>query len=255
MSSVTMLYAFLLYAAFAVLLIGVVRKIIIYARTPQPLKIPTTPAPVTKAGVAWRIAKEVTVFESLFKASKWTWLFGWMFHLSLLLAFFRHLRYALSPESFLWPIINLEIVQSFGKYAGFAMVVGLLGLIGRRIFVDRVRYITSPSDHFMLLLIIGIAVTGLLMSFVERIDVIMLKSFLLSLVYFDWNNIQAMPTDTILMIHLGLVITLMFIFPISKLLHAPGIFFSPTRNQVDNPREQRHVQGWTADDSATSKPV
>jgi len=83
----------------------------------------------------------------------------------------------------------------------------------------------------------------------------MLKSFLLSLIYFDWNNIQAMPTDTILMTHLGLVITLMFIFPISKLLHAPGIFFSPTRNQVDNPREQRHVQGWTADDSATSKPV
>ena len=255
MSSVTMLYAFLLYAASAVLLIGVLRKIIIYARTPQPLKIPTTPAPVTKAGVAWRIAKEVTVFESLFKSSKWTWIFGWMFHLSLLLAFFRHLRYALSPESFLWPIINLEIVQSFGKYAGFAMVVGLLGLIGRRIFVDRVRYITSPSDHLMLLLIIGIAISGLLMTFVERIDVIMLKSFLLSLIYFDWNNIQAMPTDTILMIHLGLVITLMFIFPISKLLHAPGIFFSPTRNQVDNPREQRHVQGWTADDSATSKPV
>ncbi len=255
MSSVTMLYAVLLYVAFAVLLIGVVRKIVIYARTPQPLKIPTTPAPVTKAGVAWRIAKEVTVFESLFKSSKWTWIFGWMFHLSLLLAFFRHLRYALSPESFIWPIINLELVQALGKYAGFAMVVGLLGLIGRRIFVDRVRYITSPSDHLMLLLIIGIATTGLLMTFVERIDVIMLKSFLLSLVYFDWNNIQAMPTDTILMIHLGLVITLMFIFPISKLLHAPGVFFSPTRNQVDNPREHRHIQGWTADDSATSKPV
>ena len=255
MSSVTMLYAVLLYVAFAVLLIGVARKIVIYARTPQPLKIPTTPAPVTKAGVAWRIAKEVTVFESLFKSSKWTWIFGWMFHLSLLLAFFRHLRYALSPESFIWPIINLELVQALGKYAGFAMVVGLLGLIGRRIFVDRVRYITSPSDHLMLLLIIGIATTGLLMTFVERIDVIMLKSFLLSLVYFDWNNIQAMPTDTILMIHLGLVITLMFIFPISKLLHAPGVFFSPTRNQVDNPREHRHIQGWTADDSATSKPV
>jgi len=36
----------------------------------------------------------------------------------------------------------------------------------------------------------------------------------------------------------------MIIFPISKLLHAPGIFFSPTRNQVDNPREKRHVSGW-----------
>lgn len=255
MSSVTMLYAFLFYAASAVLLIGVVRKISIYARTPQPLKIPTTPAPITKVGVAWRLAKEVTVFESLFKSNKWTWAFGFIFHIALLLAFFRHLRYALSPESVLWPIIHLEIVQAFGKYAGFAMVVGLAGLFGRRLFVDRVRYISSPSDYAMLLLIIGIAITGLLMSFVAHTDIVMLKAFLLSLIYFDWGNIQALPTDNILLIHLGLVIFLMFIFPISKLLHAPGVFFSPTRNQADNPREQRHVQGWTADDSATSKPV
>ena len=36
----------------------------------------------------------------------------------------------------------------------------------------------------------------------------------------------------------------MIVFPISKLLHAPGVFFSPTRNQVDNPREKRHVAPW-----------
>jgi len=33
----------------------------------------------------------------------------------------------------------------------------------------------------------------------------------------------------------------MIIFPFSKLLHAPGVFFSPGRNQVDNAREKRHV--------------
>jgi hypothetical protein len=38
----------------------------------------------------------------------------------------------------------------------------------------------------------------------------------------------------------------MIVFPVSKLLHAPGVFFSPTRNQVDNPREKRHVAGWSA---------
>jgi hypothetical protein len=37
---------------------------------------------------------------------------------------------------------------------------------------------------------------------------------------------------------------LMVVFPFSKLLHAPGIFFSPSRNQVDNPREKRHLAGW-----------
>ncbi len=52
--------------------------------------------------------------------------------------------------------------------------------------------------------------------------------------YFDW---QPLPADPLLLVHLALVATLMIIFPFSKLLHAPGVFFSPTRNQVDNPRE------------------
>ena len=47
-------------------------------------------------------------------------------------------------------------------------------------------------------------------------------------------------------VHLGLVLILMFIFPFSKLLHAPGVFFSPSRNQVDNPREKRHIAPWAA---------
>ena len=46
----------------------------------------------------------------------------------------------------------------------------------------------------------------------------------------------------------------MIIFPISKLLHAPGVFFSPTRNQIDNPREKRHISAWgQAIDDAEAK--
>ena len=68
MSAVTVIYALLFYIATAILVIGVARKIFIYARTPQPLKIPTTPAPTTRLGVAARMVREVTVFESLFKS-------------------------------------------------------------------------------------------------------------------------------------------------------------------------------------------
>lgn len=243
MSALSVTYALLFYLATVLLVIGLTRKIVQYAKTPAPLKIPTTPAPVTKSGVVVRMASEVVLFSSLFKSSKWTWLFGWMFHLSLLLALFRHLRYVISPESFLWPLVNLEIVQSFGKYAGFAMLIGLLGLFGRRIFVDRVRYISSPSDYLMLILLFAIGGSGMLMSFVSHTDIVHLKEFMLGLIYFDWHPL---PTDLLLLTHLALVILLMIIFPVSKLLHAPGVFFSPTRNQVDNPREVRHVAPWAA---------
>jgi nitrate reductase gamma subunit len=48
-------------------------------------------------------------------------------------------------------------------------------------------------------------------------------------------------------VHLTLVALLMIIFPFSKLLHAPGVFFSPTRNQADDPREKRHLAPWAAE--------
>lgn len=237
--SLSVVFATLFYIATLVLVVGVIRKIAIYARTPQPLKIPTTPAPLTTPGVAWRITKEVTVFASLFKANKWIWLFGWLFHVALFLVLARHLRYFTEP---VWWWVNL--IQPFGKYAGFAMIIGLAALWARRILVDRVRYISSPSDHLMLLLLIGIGMSGLAMKYISHTDIISLKTFTLGLMYFD---IQPLPSNPFLIAHLSLVLVLMFVFPISKLLHAPGLFFSPTRTQTDNVREVRHVSGWTAE--------
>ncbi len=238
MSALTIVYALLFYAATAVLVLGLALKIRSYLRTPAPLKIPTTPAPTTQGGVALRLAREVVLFESLFKSSKWTWIFGWMFHAALLLVLLRHLRYFQEP---VWtPVLW---VQFFGTYAGFAMVAGLAGLWARRFLVDRVRYISTPSDHLHLALLLAIGLSGLTMRFVAHTDIVALKAFMLGLMRFDW---QPLPGDPLLLLHLTLVALLMFVFPISKLLHAPGLFFSPSRNQVDNPREARHVAAWAA---------
>jgi len=246
MSALSILYVILFYVAMITLVAGITNKMLQYKRVPAPLKIAVTPAPLTKSGVVYRFFTEVVLFNSLFRATKWTWIFGFMFHASLLLAFFRHLRYVISPDSIFWPLVNNMVVQSFGHYAGFAMLVGLTGLLGRRIFVDRVRYISSPSDYLMLLLIMGIAGTGLAMMYVEsaRTDIVQLKAFIMGLFFFDW---QELPGDLILLAHLTMVLFLAMIFPISKLLHAPGLFMAPTRYQIDNPREKRHLSPWGAE--------
>jgi len=239
MSMLTLGYSVLFYFAAFVLFAGLAYRIYTYANTPSPLKIVVTPAPTTKAGVVYRMWREVVLFESLFRSSKWTWVFGWAFHFGMLLVLLRHLRYVLET-----PWTWVDMIQPFGIYAGFLMLLGLLGLWARRILVDRVRYISSPSDHLMLAMLVGITVTGLLMKFVSGTDVIAVKNFMLGLIYFD---IQPMPEDLILLTHLGLVALLMIVFPYSKLLHAPGVFFSPTRVQVDDPRETRHVTPWAKD--------
>ncbi len=232
------IFAALFYLAAAVLVAGVGVRIYGYARTPAPLKIPTTPAPTTRTGAALRVGREVVLFESLFKASLLTWLFGWTFHVALAAVLVRHLRYFLQPVP-AW----VALVQPIALYTGLAMALALVALWARRVLVDRVRYISTPSDHLMLALLLAIALSGLAMKTLAHTDIVAVKSYFLGLLSFE---LRPLPADPLLAVHLALVATLAIVFPFSKLLHAPGIFFSPTRNQADNPREVRHLAPWAA---------
>ena len=239
MSTLTVIYALLFYAATIILIAGLAGRIYRYAHTPAPLKIPTTPAPTSVPGVVLRMLGELVVFTSLFKASKPTWIFGWSFHFALLVVLLGHLRYVIEP---VWGWVVMA--QQLGVYAGSVMLAGLAGLWLRRLLIDRVRYISAPSDHLMLALLAAIAVTGLLMRTLSHTDIVAVKAFVLGLVVFDWH---ALPGDGLLVAHLALVALLMMVFPFSKLLHAPAVFFSPTRVQVDDPREKRHLAPWAAE--------
>ena len=238
MTFISVIFALAFYAATLILVGGLGFKIWQFWRTPAPLKIPVTPAPVTRLGVGVRIIKEVALFASLFKSNKWTWMFGVLFHAALLVVVLRHLRYFTEP---VW--LPIALIQPFGVYAGFAMLAGLALLFARRLLVPRVRYITGFSDYLMLVLLFFIGFSGPLMKFVSRPPVIPAKGFFLGLLRLDW---QTLPTDFPLMVHLTLVLTLMVVFPFSKLLHAPGLFFAPSRTQVDNAREKRHLVPWVA---------
>ncbi|MEW8014216.1 MAG: respiratory nitrate reductase subunit gamma [Candidatus Sedimenticola endophacoides] len=229
-------YALLFIVATLVMVVGLALKIKQYANTPAPLKIPTTPAPTTEAGVVMRLFREVVFFESLFKSTKWTWVFSWMFHMALFVVLLRHIRYFIDD---VW--LPIVLIQPFGKYAGFVMVIGLAGLFARRILVDRVRYISAPSDYLWLVVLLFIGFSGLMMSFVSHTDVTMVKQYFTGVWTFSGGEL---PMDFPLMVHLLLVALLMILFPFSKLLHVPGLFFSPGRNQVENPREKRHLAPW-----------
>ena len=238
MTASSLLFAALFYAATAVLVGGLAVRIAGYARTPAPLKIPSTPAPVSRGGVALRLLREVTLFESLFRSGLWLWGLAWLFHAGLALVLVRHLRYFTDP---VWSWV--VVLGPLGTAGALAMLAGLAGLWVRRLRVARVRAISLPSDHLMLALLVGIGLTGLAMKFVVRTDVPAVKAFFRGLMTFAW---QPLPADPLLWTHLALVAALMIVFPFSKLLHAPGVFFSPTRNQADDPREARHVAPWAA---------
>jgi len=208
-------------------------KTLQWLRTPSALRIPITPAPRTRLAVIGRLSLELFAFRSLARANLITWLASLAFHYGLLIVLIMHLR-------FVFPNLPLSLIP-FIRWSGWAaafMLAGLLVLLLRRCLVDRLRYISSPSDYLHVLLLMGIACSGLLLKRVWPTDLFAVGEFLRGALLLDW---QALPDNTALMLHLGLALLLIIIFPISKLLHGIGIVFSPTLNQRDSARQSRRT--------------
>jgi nitrate reductase gamma subunit len=267
--------------AFAVFLGGIIFRVVHWARSPVPFRVPTTTgqekslpwirnneleAPSGLAGVIGRMALEVLFFRSLFRntrvellpekqkvsylADKTLWAAAMVFHWAMLIIILRHFRFFIEPVP-AW----VSALQDFDGFfqiglpvyyvTTFLMVGGLLFLLARR-FVDRkVRYISLPTDYFALYVLLGIALTGILMRHVEKVDVVQVKAAIAG-----WASFQPVaPVGVGLwyFAHVVLVSVLLVYFPFSKLLHAPGVFLSPTRNLANSNRTRRHINPWNPD--------
>jgi len=272
----TLLGVALPYAAFALLVVGIIIRIVKWGKSPVPFSIPTTCGqqqslpwikqnkienPSTTWGVIGRMALEILFFRSLFRntkterrgerlafgSSQWLWLGALVFHWSMLIIVIRHLRYIIDPV----PVVvqGIEALDGFLQIGvpvlyltDLFIVAGLTYLFLRRIAISQVRYISQAVDYFPLFLLLGIAGSGILMRYGFRVDILSVKEFTMSLVNFT-PQISA-EIGSIFYIHLFLVCSLAVYFPWSKLMHAGGIFMSPTRNLASNSRMIRHINPW-----------
>ena len=265
------------YAAVAVFILGFVYRIVKWAKSPVPFRIPTTCGqekslpwikqnkldnPSGTSGVVGRMALEVLFFRSLFRNTKtelkdgpklaygssgWLWLAAIAFHWSFLIILIRHFRLFSQPVPYL--INLLENVDGFLQIGiptlyitDILLLVAVLYLFIRRIAIPQVRYISLVSDYFPLFLIFGIGLTGVLMRYFYRVNVIGVKELVMGLITLK----PAVPADigSLFFIHLFLISTLFAYFPFSKLMHMGGIFLSPTRNLANNNRMVRHINPW-----------
>ena len=267
------------YLAMGLFIVGFCYRVIQWAKSPVPFKIPTTcgqgyslpwikrdrlEAPVNAPEVAARMFLEIFFFRSLwrntkadalagpkltYESSKWLWLFGILFHYSFLVIIIRHMRLFLDPIPSLVKGVEfadgiLQIGAPSMYLTDATILLGLALLFGRRLFNRQVRYVSLANDFFPLFLIFFIALTGILMRFFLRdgIDIIAIKRLAVGLVTFHPAIISDL--GSIFYIHLFLVSCLLAYFPFSKLMHMGGVFLSPTRNMANDTRMRRHVNPW-----------
>ena len=265
------------YLAFAIFLGGFIYRVVNWAKSPVPFRIPTTSGqeksldwikqdkfdcPATSGQVVIRMLLEVFAFRSLFKntkaeihdgpklvygSSKWLWLFGIAFHYCFLLIVVRHLRLFLNPvPGFIGTLEFFDGIFQMGVpvlYQTDLIFVGAVTfLFLRRVIIPQVKYISFAADYFPLFLIFAIAATGILMRYFFRVDIVSIKQLTVGLATFS----PAISGDigSIFYIHVFLVSVLLAYFPFSKLMHLGGVFLSPTRNMANNNRMVRHVNPW-----------
>ena len=268
------------YVAFILFVGGFIYRIVKWGRSPVPFRIPTTIGqqkslpwikqnkienPTSVLGVIVRMALEVLFFRSLFRntkteltqgpkgpilaygSAKWLWLGSLFFHWSMLIILTRHLRYFLEPIPLFVQIfesvdgiLQIGLPPIYLTDAFFLIAVTYLFL--RRIVVPQLKYISLAADYFPLFMLMSIGATGVLMRYFYKVDLVAVKELALGLTTF--HPVLPLGIGVLFFIHIFLVSVLFAYFPLSKLMHAGGVFLSPTRNMISNNRMVRHINPW-----------
>ncbi|HUU03419.1 MAG TPA: sulfate reduction electron transfer complex DsrMKJOP subunit DsrM [Myxococcota bacterium] len=265
------------YVALVLFLGGLIWRVVNWARSPVPFRIPTTCGqekslpwirqnkfdnPYTTWQVIGRMLLEILFFRSLFRntrmavkegervvygPTKWLWLGGLAFHYSFLVIILRHLRFFTQPVPY--PVNLLSNLDGFFQvgvpvfYITSFVLLGALGyLLLRRLYIPQVRYISLVNDYFPLFLLLGIGTCGFLLRYMVKTDIVGIKQLSLGLVSFH----PQVPDGIhyLFYMHLFLICVLFAYFPFSKLTHMAGVFMSPTRNLANNNRARRHINPW-----------
>jgi len=267
--------------AFVIFVVGFVAKIIGWAKSPVPFRIPTTGGqqqtldwipqnkwdnPSTGPQTAMRMFLEIVTFRSLFRntkvvlkhddgknpvvayvSNKWLWLFAILFHYSFLIIVLRHMRLFLQPVPQV--IVGIEFVDSILQiytpilYQTDTLILAGAGfLLARRLFDAKLRYISLVNDYFPLMLILAIALSGMYMRYIAKVDIMAIKEVVMGLTTFHFK--APVGIDISFYVHLFLVSTLLVYFPFSKLMHLGGVFLSPTRNLPNDTRMHHHENPW-----------
>jgi nitrate reductase gamma subunit len=265
------------YLAILFFLCGVVYRVLKWARSPVPFRIPTTAGqqkslswiaqnkldnPSTKKQVVGRMIMEVLLFRSLFRNTKfemqkgskfyyqwekWLWFAGLAFHYAFLVILIRHLRFFTEPVPFF--VHGIERVDGIlqvglpGVYlTDLVFMVAVTYLLIRRLVIPQLRYISLPQDFFPLFLLLAVGTTGILTRYFTKVDLIKVKQLAMGLI--SLKPVVPEGIGVIFFIHLFLVSVLFAYFPFSKLMHAGGVLLSPTRNVPNDSRIIRHINPW-----------
>jgi nitrate reductase gamma subunit len=187
------------------------------------------PRPEGRLGRLADALLDMFTLKGLLRVNRLLWVGGFVMHLGLLLLILGHIR-VVTDFYFFWDWIGWgeEELHTFsavaGTTAGLLFMIPLAYLFLRR-FGGSVRWLSVPEDYFVLVLLVGIAVTGMHMRLVLEVDQHAMREFMQGLYTFNWKPVPESAGISFIW-HFSLVQLLMIYFPFGKLLHTIGSIFN-----------------------------
>jgi nitrate reductase gamma subunit len=218
------------YLAVIVLVGGIAYQVYRWRQAkPVPAHLSLFPRPEGRLGRLLDTLIDMFTLKGLLRVNKVLWIGGFAMHMGLLLLILGHIR-VVTDFYFLWDWIGWgeEELHTFsavaGLTAGFLFMIPLFYLLLRR-FGGSVKWLSAPEDYFILVLLVGIAVTGMHMRMVLEVDQHAMREFMQGLYKFSWQPLPESAGISFLW-HFALVQLLMIYFPFGKLLHTIGSVFN-----------------------------
>ncbi|MEJ2733256.1 MAG: respiratory nitrate reductase subunit gamma [Anaerolineae bacterium] len=218
------------YIAVIVLVGGIAYQLYRWQQSkPVPAHLSLYPRPESRLGRLADTLVDMFTMKGLLRVNRLLWVGGFIMHLGLLLLILGHIR-VVTDFYFLWDWIGWgeEELHTFsavaGLTAGFLFMIPLFYLLLRR-FGGSVKWLSTPEDYFILVLLVGIAITGMHMRMVVEVDQHAMREFMQGLYKLSWKPVPESAGISFLW-HFALVQLLMLYFPFGKLLHTIGSVFN-----------------------------
>lgn len=160
------IYAILPYVTIIVFVVGLIWRIRTWWARPR-AKAVLFPAVRSQIVAVGKLAGDIVLFGKTFSLSKSLWVMTVLFHLGLLLVVLGHIR-TVVEIGFLWSWFNLDadgidrVAFAMGMTAGGLVLAGAILLLMRR-FTPTMRVLSIFQDYFVLLMLLGIIMTGMSM--------------------------------------------------------------------------------------------
>ncbi len=165
---------------------------------------------------------DIIFLRRLLRVNRTLWFGEWAFHVSFILVVLGHLRYIIEPVPSLF--IHLNCIS---KHAGYVLPLSIIYIVLVRLKINEKGDYFSKKNLLLVTLLFTMGITGIIMRFFVRQDIIDIKHYVLGILSF---NLNPLPGSPFFIIHYILFLAVLLYLP-SHIIAAPMIMIEARRRE------------------------